>query len=112
MMPFDCCADDNPVPPKSRRPLEARESLPQSFHSLAPSEPDPITLFAPYNFICPPPEQRACQQARKVCEAGLLRRVSPTKAAQIFFAANSFEFNRPAASAIALVPNQYSSTRL
>jgi hypothetical protein len=25
-----------------------RENLPQSFHSLAVSEPDPITLFTPY----------------------------------------------------------------
>src|ERR1044072_9373517 len=47
-MAFDDSADNNSVPPKSCRPQEARESLPQSFHSLAVSEPDPITLFTPY----------------------------------------------------------------
>src|SRR5205085_12582625 len=29
-------------------PAGVRESLPQSFHLLAVSEPDPITLFTPY----------------------------------------------------------------
>ena len=41
-------ADNYPVPPKSCRPQKVRENLPQSFHSLAVSEPDPITLFTPY----------------------------------------------------------------
>ena len=86
-MPFDCYADNHSVPPKSRCPLEARESLPQSFHSLAASEPDPITLFTPYNFICALPQQRACQQFHISVLTGLLRRISPTKPAEIFFAA-------------------------
>ena len=47
-MPFDCYADNHSVPPKSCCPQEVRENLPQSFHSLAVSEPDPITLFTPY----------------------------------------------------------------
>jgi hypothetical protein len=47
-MAFDDYADNHPVPPKSCHQQEARENLPQSFHSLAVSEPDPITLFTPY----------------------------------------------------------------
>ena len=47
-MAFDDYADINSVPPKSCRPQEVRENLPQSFHSLAVSEPDPITQFSPY----------------------------------------------------------------
>jgi hypothetical protein len=47
-MAFDRYADNYSVPPKSCRPQEVRENLPQSFHSLAVSEPDPITLFTPY----------------------------------------------------------------
>jgi hypothetical protein len=47
-MAFDRYADNNSVPPKSCRLQEVRENLPQSFHSLAVSEPDPITLFTPY----------------------------------------------------------------
>src|SRR5215204_4838358 len=40
--------DNHSVPPKSCRQQKVRENLPQSFHSLAVSEPDPITLFTPY----------------------------------------------------------------
>src|SRR5215210_1033856 len=47
-MAFDDYADNHSVPPKSCRPHAARENLPQSFHSLAVSEPDPITLFTLY----------------------------------------------------------------
>lgn len=47
-MAFDDYADNHSVPPKSCRPQEVRENLPQSFHSLVVSEPDPITLFTPY----------------------------------------------------------------
>jgi hypothetical protein len=53
MMPFDCYADNYSVPPKSCCPQEVRESLPQSHHSLAVSEPDPITLFTPYILSVP-----------------------------------------------------------
>src|SRR5437868_12112018 len=107
MMPFDCYADNHSVPPKSRCPLEARESLPQSFHPLAASEPDPITLFTPYNFICLLPQQRACQQFHLSVYAEPFQRVSPIKAARILFAVIMPEFNRPTSSATALVPNQY-----
>lgn len=51
MMPFDRYADDHSVPPKSRRPQEVRENLPQSFHSLAVSEPDPINSIYPFNIL-------------------------------------------------------------
>ena len=47
-MAFDDYADNHSVPPKSCRQQEVRENLPQSFHSLAVSEPDPITQFSPY----------------------------------------------------------------
>ena len=50
-MAFDDYADNHSVPPKSCRPQEVRENLPQSFHSLAVSEPDPITLFNPPTFL-------------------------------------------------------------
>src|ERR687885_724175 len=106
-MPFDCYADNHSVPPKSRCPLEVRESLPQSFHPLAASEPDPITLFTPYNFICMLPQQRVCQQLRLSDYAEPFRRVSPVKAARILFAAITSAFDRPASSATALVHNQY-----
>src|SRR5205085_5995753 len=110
MMPFDCYADNHSVPPKSRCPLEARESLPQSFHSLTASEPDPITLFTPYNFICVLPEQRTCHRPRPSAQGETLQRVPPIKAARFLFGAIRFEFNRPAAPAVALVPNQYFSS--
>src|SRR5918911_840390 len=108
MMPFDCYADNHSVPPKSCCPLEARESLPQSFHPLAASEPDPITLFTPYNFICIQPEQRACQRLRFCDHAKPFRRVSPVKTGRILFAAITPGFKRPESSAVTLVHNQYS----
>src|SRR5215210_5358591 len=52
-MAFDDYADNHSVPPKSCRQQEVRENLPQSFHSLAVSEPDPITLFTPYILSVP-----------------------------------------------------------
>ena len=52
-MAFDDYADNHSVPPKSCRPQEVRENLPQSFHSLVVSEPDPITLFTPYILSVP-----------------------------------------------------------
>src|SRR5215216_7297324 len=55
-------ADNYPVPPKSCRPQKVRENLPQSFHSLAVSEPDPITLFTPYILFSSLPEQRPCHR--------------------------------------------------
>src|SRR5215207_6342570 len=61
-MAFDDYADNHSVPPKSCRPQAVRENLPQSFHSLAVSEPDPITLFTPYILFCSLPEQRPCHQ--------------------------------------------------
>jgi hypothetical protein len=111
-MPFDCYADNHSVPPKSRCPLEVRESLPQSFHSLAASEPDPITLFTPYNFICVLPQQRACQQLPFSVEEETLQLVSPIKAAGFLFATLRFEFNRPSSLTIQLVPNQYFPARV
>jgi hypothetical protein len=37
-----------PFPQRVAASVCVRENLPQSFHSLAVSEPDPITLFTPY----------------------------------------------------------------
>ena len=52
-MAFDDYADNSSVPPKSCCLQVASENLPQSFHSLAVSEPDPITLFTPYILSVP-----------------------------------------------------------
>src|SRR5438105_12669798 len=54
--------------------------------ALPISEPDPITLFTPYNFICLLPQQRACQQFHLSVYAEPFQRVSPIKAARILFA--------------------------
>src|SRR3712207_5434841 len=51
-----------PFPQRVAASVCVRENLPQSFHSLAVSEPDPITLFTPIHFICLAPEQRPCHE--------------------------------------------------
>src|ERR1044072_4884922 len=65
LLPFDCFACDNPVPPKEPPPVFQSERTPPPNPSLTPvPEPDPIYPLCTLRYLNHDTiEQRPCQQA-------------------------------------------------